>query len=71
MSAWALRAMIYSLLIKFNRVTVKEVAQPHCLDVRGALRRERKSVEMPTANKEVGVDQVNSSFQKRKLFEML
>lgn len=48
MSAWALRAMIYVPLIKFNRATLKEAAQPHCLGVSGALRKAPKSVEMPT-----------------------
>lgn len=40
---------------------MKEAAQPRCLGVSGALRKAPKSVEMPTVNKEVSVDQVNSS----------
>lgn len=68
MSTWALRVMIYIPLIKFNRVTLREAAQPRCLGVRGALRKAPKSVEMPTVNKEVSVDQVHSSFKKKKIF---
>lgn len=66
MSARVLRAMIYSLLIKCKRVTLKEAAQPPCLGVRGALRKGLKFVDMPAVNREVSVDQVNSGLRGEK-----
>lgn len=55
MSAGLLGAMIYILLIKMKGASLKEAAQPPCLDVRKGL----KFVDMPAVKEEVSVDQVN------------